>query len=38
MLAKPAASTYQSGGFSISTDPARLDFDLIHRFLCGQSY
>lgn len=30
--------TWENGEFSISTDPARLDLDEIHRFLSEESY
>jgi GNAT superfamily N-acetyltransferase len=30
--------TYQRGGFTVSTDPARLDLDVIHGYLNRESY
>src|SRR6185295_15868509 len=30
--------TWQRGDYSISTDPSRLDLDLIHNYLCHESY
>jgi GNAT superfamily N-acetyltransferase len=30
--------TYQNGPFVVSTDPIRLDIDLIHTFLAAESY
>jgi GNAT superfamily N-acetyltransferase len=30
--------TYNRGDYSISTDPSRLDLDLIHNYLCNESY
>jgi GNAT superfamily N-acetyltransferase len=29
---------YRRGGYTISTDPARLDLDVIHGYLSGESY
>jgi GNAT superfamily N-acetyltransferase len=38
MSSSPSAREWRRGEYTISTDPALLDLDLLHAFLAGESY